>query len=147
MLTVYAFGIGTDKNPKAKMYRSGTYGVVFSLNSQTQGHRPSQFFHRMDVGMGYLSNSLLVHVDCTALSPQTRDDLFMASRDRIADSGFAKTLVNQITRLLKNNPKLRELKERRTRELAEGRADATEAAEKVVRSLYKEDPDLLKFLI
>ena len=49
-VTVYAFGLGTDKSPKARMYRSGEYGVVFSLNSQTQARRSWQFFHRKEVG-------------------------------------------------------------------------------------------------
>ncbi len=146
-LTVYAFALGADKIPKARMYRSGDYGMVFSLNNQTQARRSWQFFHRQDVSLSLLSNSLLVHVDCTALSPQARDDLFMASRDRIADTGFSKTLIEEISNNLKNNPKLKELRERRTRELSAGNADAARAAEKVFRSLYDEDRDLLRFLL
>lgn len=147
VVTIYAFGLGTDKSPKARMYRSGDYGVVFSLNNQTQARRSWQFFHRKEVGLSLLSNSLLVHVDCTALSPQARDDLFMASRDRIADTGFSKVLTAEISRALKDNPKLKELKERRTRELAAGSADAAKAAERVIRSLYDQDRDLLRFLL
>ena len=108
-LTVYAFALGADKIPKARMYRSGDYGMAFGLNNQTQARRSWQFFHRKEVGLSLLSNSLLVHVDCTALSPQARDDLFMASRDRIADTGFSKTLIEQISKTLKDNPKLKEL--------------------------------------
>ena len=130
VVTVYAFGLGTDKSPKARMYRSGDYGVVFSLNSQTQARRSWQFFHRKEVGLSLLSNSLLVHVDCTALSPQARDDLFMASRDRIADTGFATVLIGEVSKALRDTPKLRELKERRTRELAAGGADAAKAAQR-----------------
>ena len=146
-LTVYAFALGADKIPKARMYRSGDYGMAFGLNNQTQARRSWQFFHRKEVGLSLLSNSLLVHVDCTALSPQARDDLFMASRDRIADTGFSKTLIEEISKTLKDNPKLKELKERRTRELSAGSADAAKAAERVIRSLYDEDRDLLRFLL
>ena len=147
VVTVYAFGLGTDKSPKARMYRSSDYGVAFSLNSQTQARRSWQFFHRKEVGLSLLSSSLLVHVDCTALSPQARDDLFMASRDRIADTGFSKILIAELSKALRDNPKLKELKERRTRELAAGSADAAEAAERVIRSLYDQDRDLLRFLL
>ena len=147
VVTVYAFGLGTDKSPKARMYRSGDYGVVFSLNNQTQARRSWQFFHRKEVGLSLLSNSLLVHVDCTALYPQARDDLFMASRDRIADTSFSKVLTAEISKALRDNPKLKELKERRTRELAAGSADAAKAAERVIRSLYDQDRDLLRFLL
>ncbi len=147
VVTVYAFGLGTNKSPKARMYRSGDYGVVFSLNSQTQARKSWQFFHRKEVGLSLLSNSLLVHVDCTHLSPKTRDDLFMASRDRIADTGFSRILTTEISKALRDNPKLKELKERRTRELAAGSADAAKAAESVIRSLYDQDRDLLRFLL
>ncbi len=146
-LTVYAFALGADKSPKAKMYRSGDFGVVFSLNNQTQARRSWQFYHRSEVGLSLLSNSLLVHVDCTALSPQARDDLFMASRDRLADTSFSQNLIDEIARALRDNSKLRELKERRRRQLSAGSADAAKAAEKVIQSLYKEDRDLLRFLL
>ena len=146
-LTVYTFALSEKNVPKAKMYRSGDYGMVFSLNNQTQARRSWQFFHRKEVGLSLLSNSLLVHVDCTALSPQARDDLFMASRDRIAETAFSKTLIMAISKNLKENQKLKELKERRTRELATGDADAAKAVERIMRSLYDEDPDLLKFLL
>ena len=146
-LTVYAFALGADKSPKAKMYRSGDFGVVFSLNNQTQARRQWQFFHRGEVGLSLLSNSLLVHVDCTALGPQARDDLFMASRDRLADTGFSRNLIDEIARALRDNSKLRELKERRRRQLSAGSADAAKAAEKVIQSLYREDRDLLRFLL
>lgn len=145
--TVYAFAIGADGSPKAKMYRSGEFGVVFSLNNQTQARRPWQFFHRSGVGLSLLSNSLLVHVDCTALDPQARDDLFMASRDRLADTSFSRNLIDEVARALHDNSKLRELKERRRRQLSDGSADASKAAEKVIQSLYKDDRDLLRFLL
>ena len=147
VMTVYAFALNASKTPKAKMYRSGNHGAVFTLNHQTQARLSWQFFHRKEVGLGLLSNSLLVHVDCSGLSPQTRDDLFMASRDRLADSGFSQLLIEEITRALKDNQTLRELKERRTREISQGAADAAAAAEQVLRNLYAEDRDLLRFLL
>ena len=62
-LTVYAFALGADKIPKARMYRSGDYGtppygMAFGLNNQTQARRSWQFFHRKEVGLSLLSNSL-----------------------------------------------------------------------------------------
>ena len=146
-VTVYAFALGAKSVPKANMYRSGEYAVVFSLNNQAHARKSWQFFHRKEVGLSLLSRSLLVNVDCTALSPQERDDLFMASRDRIADNHFAQVLLDELSKSLKGNPKLKELKERRTREMSAGGADSVKAAEKVIRSLYDEDQDLLKFLV
>ena len=150
VVTVYAFGLGGGKEaktPKARMYRSSDFGLVFTLNNQTHAKQPWQFYHRQEVGMGFLSNSLLVNVDCSGLIPRVRDDLFMASRDRIADNEFSKRLLQEIADAISSNPKLRELKYKRTRELGSSNVEPSELAANVIRHLYASDKALAKYLL
>lgn len=39
------------------------------------------FFRRKNVGLSYLSDSILVVVDCSRFSGRAREDLFMNSRE------------------------------------------------------------------
>jgi len=59
--TIYAF-----KKDRAKTYRRNE-GIIFTVNGQTHGHLTTDFFSRNNVRMSYLSDSILVIVDCTAI--------------------------------------------------------------------------------
>ena len=148
-VTVYAFGLGTagtKQTLKARLYRGTNSGMVFCLNEQTQGKRSCHYFTRNEVGMSVLNGSLFVVVDCSHMSPGARDDLFMASRDRISETAFAKLLLAEIATHLKDHPKLRALRASRLLALASGDESQTKQAEQIFEKLYAEDAALLKFL-
>lgn len=69
--TIYAF-----KKDKAKAYRRNE-GIIFTVNGQTHGHLTTDFFNRNKVGLSYLSDSILVIVDCTVISGRGCELLFM----------------------------------------------------------------------
>lgn len=56
--------------------------VLFSVNGQVHGHLTSEFITRT-LKMQLIKNYLLIHVDCTGLNVDLRNELFMASRDRL----------------------------------------------------------------
>ena len=145
-LSIYAFAL-KKRQPESQDEPQWRVGVVFSLNNQTQARRSWQFFHRNEVGLRLFSNSLLVHVDCTALSPQSRDDLFIASRDRIAETAFSKTLIKEISKKLKDNPKLRELRSAEPANFPQAAPTQPKQQKTVTWSLYDEDRYLLRFLL
>jgi hypothetical protein len=64
---VFAF-----KKGQSEKYRKDE-GVIFTVNGQTHGHIPISFFNHKSVGMAYLSDSILVTVDCTNFRGRTRD--------------------------------------------------------------------------
>jgi hypothetical protein len=77
--TIYAF-----KKGKADTYRKNE-GIIFIVNGQTHGQLTKDFFNRKDAGrLNYIADSILVTVDCSAISGRAREDLFMNSRDRLS---------------------------------------------------------------
>ncbi len=74
--------------------------VLFSLNGQVHGALTSQFITRT-LKMPYLKNYLLIHVDCTHLYFDYRQELFMASRDRLKGSDETNDLRKRVAELLK----------------------------------------------
>ena len=77
---VFAF-----KPKRAETYRSNE-GVIFTVNGQAHADIKASIFARKRVGLQRLAKDLLVVVDCSSLDANERDDLFMSSRDRVAEN-------------------------------------------------------------
>ena len=137
--TIFAF-----KKGRADTYRSDE-GIVFTMNGQTHGHLPSSFFRRKRVGMSYLRDSILVVVDCTRISARAREDMFMNSRDRLADSRLRLAIERDLERLIKEHQGLRDLRDRRRREEVEAKVGDDKPLEDVLRSMLRDSPMLSQF--
>ena len=133
---IYAF-----KRGRADAYRKNE-GIVLTVNGQTHGYLPVSFFVRKKVQMGYLSDSLLVFVDCTRLSNRAREDLFMNSRDRLSGGDLRNSLEEELQDLIHNHKGLRELRDRRRQEETENSLAESKPLEDVLRSILKSSPSL-----
>lgn len=139
--TIYAF-----KKDRAKTYRRNE-GIIFTVNGQTHGHLTTDFFNRNKVGLSYLSDSILVIVDCTAISGRGRELLFMNSRDRLRGGELCKEVEQELEDLLKNHAGLRALRERRRREEIESRIQDSKPLEQVLENLLKHSPTLANLFL
>jgi hypothetical protein len=100
---IYAFKMKEDSNGKrsnAKDNYSKKEGVVFSVNGQAHGYLDKSFFTRKKVGLGYLKDSVLVHVDCSGLSNESLEKVFMNSRDRLRDGPIRDKIKSEIEQVL-----------------------------------------------
>lgn len=73
--------------------------VLFSINGQVHGHYTNEFITRT-LKMPLLKNHLLLHVDCTQMRLDFRNELFMASRDRLKDSDETRRLRGLVGEIL-----------------------------------------------
>ena len=137
--TIFAF-----KKGRADTYRNDE-GIVFTMNGQTHGYLSTSFFRRKKVGMSYLRDSILVVVDCSGISPRAREDMFMNSRDRLADSRLRLAIEGELERLLKEHQGLRDLRERRRREEVETKVGDDKPLEDLLRSMLRDSPMLSQF--
>ena len=95
--------------------------------------------------MSYLRDSILVVVDCSCISPRAREDMFMNSRDRLADSRLRLAIESELERLLKEHQGLRDLRERRRREEVETKVGDDKPLEDLLRSMLRDSPMLSQF--
>jgi hypothetical protein len=119
-------------------------GVFFVVNGQMHSQLGVEFFKRRRLKLDYIADSLIVRADCTNLPADVREDLFLASRDRMRDIDEKALLEDQISEYLAEHPGLRELNARRREkaiaessdEDAQGIADedTVDAGAKVVSS-------------
>lgn len=133
------------KKGQQEKYRKDE-GVIFLINGQTHGHLTTSFFSRQRVGMQYLSDSILVLVDCTGIQGRAREDLFMNSRDRLRSGELRQRIEEALQDLIKNHAGLRELRERRRREEVQHQVNEAGPLEEIVESVLRRIPALSKLL-
>lgn len=128
----------------AENYRNNEV-VLFTVNGQTHAALDGRFFTRKSLGkIDYLSDSILVVVDCSGLDSEARDNLFMASRDRLRNTQFRNDLLDELEQFLAGQQGLREIANRRRREAIEERVSDSKPLEEVVESLINRSPSLAK---
>ena len=128
-----------------KRYRKRE-GVIFTRNGQTQGALPKEFFQRPGVKMKPIAEDLLVFVDCDGLSADTREDLFMASRDRLVDGAFKAAAVRELEIALAGCEELKELRNRRQQQELEDKIKDDKPLTQVLESLIDKSPNLRQLL-
>jgi hypothetical protein len=136
---VFAFKAG-----KGETYRNNE-GVIFTVNGQAHADIKASIFTRKRVGLQRLYKDLLVVVDCSALDANERDDLFMSSRDRVAEeSPLFTELERSLEDALHDHPGLRELKNRRAQEDLAQQLGDNKPLEAVLKRVFKNSPALAK---
>lgn len=140
-VSIYAFKAG-----KAKEYRLDQ-GVLLSVNGQAHGHFSSAFFRRKKVGFGYLDDSLFVSVDCSEISGEAREDLFLNSRDRLGDVELKHAIERDLQELLRNHDGLRELQSRRRSDAMSQRIEDTQPLRDILEDLLSHSPTLRSLFI
>jgi hypothetical protein len=121
-------------------------GIVFLRNGQTQGSLPKDFFRREAVKMKPLADDLLVFVECDELGSMTREDLFMPSRDRLADNEFKQILVDSLEKAIRDCQELKDLRNKRQQERMNERLHDEQPLTDVLQSLIKSSPNLTTLL-
>lgn len=117
--------------------------VAFSLNGQVHGYYSSEFITRT-LKYKLLKDYLLIHVDCTHMSLHYRNNLFMASRDRLKNGKEAE----HVRRLLADRLKKSELSDIYKQRKDSFSADTSDANE-LLKTFSKDlplNPEMLKLL-
>lgn len=118
--------------------------VLFTLNGQVHGSFTSEFITRT-LKFPLLKDWLLIHVDCTDIDIEVRNELFMASRDRLKDGEESRRLRQLVGEMLKSG-RLKELSKERKDAIT---VDAGEDTKDLLRSVTRQLPlnsDLARLL-
>lgn len=143
-VTVYVFsprsrgrGVKDTKAYIRREYFKNDMSVMFALNGQVHGHFTSEFITR-SLKMPLLKDYVLIHVDCTQLHLGVRNELFMASRDRLKDSATSDALRAHLRKLLSDS-ELSEIAKRRKASLSLDNEDTGKMLREVTRNLPMND--------
>jgi hypothetical protein len=126
-----------ERAEKGKWFPSG---IFFNVNGQLHGQLGSDFVSRR-TNFQYIAKSTIVMVDCTDIPTRVREDVFLASRDRMRLCDERSALEDAIVGYLRDHTGLRELNERRRRERLAASLDEKDTAA-IIQQLVKADPTL-----
>jgi hypothetical protein len=139
-ITVYVFkarsrgqAVKETKQYIQREYFKNDMTVLFSLNGQVHGSYTSEFVSRA-LKMPLLKDYLLVHVDCSSLHLGVRNELFMASRDRLKSGDQADAIRKHLRDVLLDS-ELKEIAKRRKSSLNMDDADAGKMLRELTRNM------------
>ena len=107
--------------------------VIFSVNGQVHGHYTSEFVSRT-LKFQLLKDYVLIHVDCTDLDIDFRQELFMASRDRLKDGKESRDLRRRLGILLKEG-RLKQIYKMRKAQISVDDSDADDLLRSLTNNL------------
>jgi hypothetical protein len=121
----------------------GNKSVQFILNGQVHAFFGPSFLKSKEVGLYYSGQDVLVTLDCTDISDDVREDIFMPSRDRLrTESPYAKAIISELQKHLQKHEGLQNLEQiRRNEQLQEQFAD-NKPLKEVLGKLIKKAPSL-----
>ena len=105
--------------------------VLFSINGQVHGYWTSEFVTRT-LKYNLLKDHVLIHVDCTDMNLPFRNELFMASRDRLKQGRESSKLRKVLSDHLREG-RLAEIYKRRKAMLSVDEAEDTDFLQKMAQ--------------
>lgn len=126
-------------------FTSDKEAVIFTINGQSHGSL-SRAFLKSEVGLTYLSKTMLVNVDCTGVNPAIRDSVFMPSRDRMRDNESKRKIETVLAKELRDHDGLKTLNKIRQEQIWSKSPKDTRYIEEFVSDLLKEDKTLKDIL-
>jgi len=141
---ICAFKREATRRPDRRKNWFGTAdkAILFVVNGQTHGYLQSGFFKRDRVNLNYLAKDLLVVVDCGTIPAEKRENLFMASRERLRDSPEKQTLVAKLEEYIGDHEGLKELNQKRWQEEIQSRIGDDKPLKEILDRLIKASPSL-----
>lgn len=125
-----------------RFFKNGM-SVLFSVNGQVHGYYSTEFISRT-LKFNLLKDNLLIHVDCTGMNPDFREELFMASRDRLKQGDESNDLRDYLGKKLRGS-QLDEINRHRKESIGLESEDTTELLKSFAKNLPKES-ELFKLL-
>ena len=142
-IEVTLFKEGTSKSE----FTTQNDAIFFTINGQTHAKLGRSFLKaKTKANLYYLADYLLVHIDCTDVETNIREQTFMTSRERMRHSSISKEVEEILADELKRHEGLQKLNQfRREQQIIKNPKD-TEFLEGVVSNLIKDNRSLLNYL-
>ena len=121
-------------------------GVIFSYNGQSHAVFSKDFFRRSKVKQDYLWHSLLVFIDCSAISIRAHERLFMANRTQLRDGELKRALEEELQDNLKNHQGLKALASERQARQRVAQPPVSETFRSFLEEMVKKSPLLAAVL-
>ena len=154
LITTAELGKFGKRNIEVTLFKEGTSksefttqdnAILFTINGQTHATLGRSFL-KTKAKLFYLADYLLVHIDCTDVEPNIREQTFMPDRERMRRNEISKEVEEILADDLAKHEGLQELNQfRREQQVIKNPKD-TEFLESVVSNLIKNNRSLINYL-
>jgi len=132
------------KDVQVKRY-SDKLGVIFEQNGQMQGYIDRSWFTSLK--MDYIRDSLAIIVSINDIDLETKTDLTMANREKLADSPVLNKIKKDLSDIIRNHAGLKELQNKRAQELIKEKISEEVFSLPTMQKLVDMSPTLAQILI
>jgi hypothetical protein len=108
--------------------------IIFTQNGQVHGSE-GQSFISQNLGMSLIKQHTLIHVDCSNIPTEIRQDLFMSNRTHLKQGSKTERLLDEITKLLRGSKELRKINSDRKEALLKDSSTDKEQLEDLLSKL------------
>ncbi len=119
--------------------------IFFTINGQTHATIGRSFL-RTKAGLYYLADHLLLHIDCTDVDTNVREQTFMPNRERMTRNYICKEVEGVLAEELSKHEGLKKLNQLRRQNKALKNVQDTKFLEGVVSNLIKNNHSLVNYL-
>jgi hypothetical protein len=154
LITTAELGKFGKRNIEVTLFKEGTSksefttqdnAILFTINGQTHATLGRSFL-KTKSKLYYLADYLLVHIDCTDVEPNIREQTFMPDRERMRRNEISKEAEEILADELAKHEGLEKLNQfRREQQVIKNPKD-TEFLESVVSNLIKNNRSLINYL-
>ena len=146
-VTIYALKAGIKPYTRDRYTGRGQNSIIFTFNGQAHGFFTKSFLERKKVNMSYLSDSLVIIVDCSLIEQRTHERLFMNSRDRLYDKEIKREIEKKLEKMISEHPGLRELRNRRRFEATRDKLAENKPLRDVIEQVITKSPTLTQLFV
>ena len=122
-------------------------GILLVQNGQTHASITNRFYKKQSVNLSYLADSLLTIIDCSNINAETRENLFMNSRDRIGSCEFKDLLIEELENFFHDDPNLRDLQNKRREKAVSSKLNDSKPLEAILKNVFRFSPVLAKLFL
>jgi hypothetical protein len=121
--------------------------VFFTINGQAHAAESNNFIrNKTGADLYFLGGQMMVEVDCSDVPGEVKQDIFMSSRDRLAEGPKTERIKKDLASALHENETLKELNLERQRQSQKPSKEMTATVKSIMGKLLKKNPDLMKML-
>ena len=130
------------KAGEGRSFLTTAAAIFMTVNGQVHGMLPRRFLTREGVKLDFIKNDVMVVLNCTALPDRVREELFMASRDRLREGDVQQGIEDALEAFLGEHVELHRLNRQRRDEELRGRLADDKPLTDALKSVIDSSPEL-----
>jgi hypothetical protein len=130
------------KAGEGRSFLAAQAAIFLAVNGQVHGTLTRRFLTRESIKLDFIKNDVMVVLNCSSLPERVREELFMASRDRLREGEVQQNIEEALEAFLAEHVELHRLKRQRRDEELRGRLADDKPLTEALKNVIDSSPEL-----